>query len=396
MIEYIEMPLKTLVQRKARSILTLSGVVIGIAVIVAMVSIGEGLKVTMDEQLDKVGSDKIYVMPAGLMSGHGGPPKEYVPFGAAEEREIRTIPGVKKMAPMYFTIAQVKKGTEEETTYVIGSNNEALELYSEYLVVKEGRLISETENDNIFIGYIVATDMFEREVVVGDSLEVSGKKFRVVGILEEIGSQADDSQIYMSVKAAQTLFDVGDDINFIFVQTDNTEIVGEVKQKIEDRLKKIRGGKDFDILSTEDQAEQVNQILDIITFVLGGIASVSLLVGGVIIMNTMLMSVMERTKEIGVMKATGATNHQVLGIFLAEASVVGFVGGTVGIIVGILISKVIEKIAQSYMGSLFKTYVSPEVIIGALLFSLIIGSASGVYPAWKAAKLDPVDALRYE
>ncbi|MBU2559726.1 ABC transporter permease, partial [archaeon] len=335
MIEYIEMPLKTLVQQKARSILTLSGIVIGIAVIVAMVSIGEGMKVTIDEQLDKVGSDKIYVMPAGLMGGHAGPPKEYVPFGSAEEREIRTIPGVKKLAPMYFTIAQVKKGTEEKTTYVIGSNNEALELYSDFLTIKEGRLISETETDNVFIGYIVAKTMFEREVVVGDSIEVNGKKFKVVGILEEIGSTTDDSQIYMSVKAAQTLFDVGDDINFMFVQTDNKEIVGEVKQKIEDRLKKIRGGKDFDILSTEDQANQVGQILDIITFVLGGIASVSLLVGSVIIMNTMLMSVMERTKEIGVMKATGATDHQVLGIFLAESSVVGFVGGTVGIIFGI-------------------------------------------------------------
>ncbi len=396
MIEYIEMPLKTLVQQKARSILTLSGIVIGIAVIVAMVSIGEGMKVTIDEQLDKVGSDKIYIMPAGLMGSHSGPPKEYVPFGSAEEREIRTIPGVKKMAPMYFTIAQAKIRTEVQTAYVIGSNNEALELYSDFLTIKEGRLISETETDNVFIGYIVAKTMFEREVVVGDSIEVNGKKFRVVGILEEIGSTTDDSQIYMSVKAAQTLFDVGDDINFIFVQTDNKEIVGEVKQKIEDRLKKIRGGKDFDILSTEDQAEQVNQILNIITFVLGGIASVSLLVGGVIIMNTMLMSVMERTKEIGVMKATGATNHQVLGIFLAEASVVGFVGGTVGILFGILISKVIEKIAQSYMGSLFRTFVSPEVIVGALLFSLVIGSVSGVYPAWKAAKLNPVDALRYE
>ena len=396
MIEYIEMPLRTLIQQKARSILTLSGIVIGIAVIVAMVSIGEGLKVTMDEQLDKVGSDKIYIMPAGMMGGHTGPPKEYVPFGAAEEREIRTIPGVKKMAPMYYTSAQVKKDAEVQTAYVLGSNNEALELYSDFLTIKEGRLIKETELDNIVIGYIIAKTMFEREVSVGESLEVNGKRFRVVGILEEIGSTTDDSSIYMSVRAAQSLFEVGDDINFIFLQTDNTEIVGEVKQKIEDRLKKIRGGKDFDILSTEDQAEQVNQILDIITFVLGGIASVSLLVGGVIIMNTMLMSVLERTKEIGVMKATGATNHQVLGIFLAESSVVGFVGGTVGIIVGILISKIIEKIAQSYMGSLFRTYVSPEVIVGALLFSLIIGSASGVYPAWKAAKLDPVEALRYE
>lgn len=395
MIEYLEMPLKTLVQQKARSILTLSGIVIGIAVIVAMVSVTQGMRVTINEQLDKVGSDKIYIMPAGLFSGQYGPPKEYVPFGSAEEREIRTIPGVKKIAPMYFTIAQTKKGTEVQTAFVVGSNNDAIDLYSGFLTLKEGRFIKETEMDNIFIGYIVHKDMFEREVSVGESLEVSGKRFRVVGIVEEIGSRQDDSQIYMSVKAAQSLFDVGDDINFIFVQTDNTEIVGEVKQKIEDRLKKIRGGKDFDILSTEDQATQVGQILDILTFVLGGIASVSLLVGGVIIMNTMLMSIMERTREIGVMKATGATNHQVLGIFLSESVVIGFVGGSIGVLFGLLISGIIEKIAQSYI-ALFRTYTSIEFIIAAILFSVIVGSVSGAYPAWKAAKLDPVDALRYE
>ncbi|MEE8401308.1 MAG: ABC transporter permease [Candidatus Hydrothermarchaeaceae archaeon] len=395
MIEYLEMPLKTLVQQKARSILTLSGIVIGIAVIVAMVSVTQGMRVTINEQLDKVGADKIYIMPAGLFSGQQGPPKEYVPFGSAEEREIRTIPGVKKMAPMYFTIAQTKKGTEVQTAFVVGSTNDAIDLYSGFLTLKEGRFIKETEIDNIFIGYIVHKDMFEREVSVGESLEVSGKRFRVVGIVEEIGSRQDDSQIYMSVKAAQSLFDVGDDINFIFVQTDNLEIVGEVKQKIEDRLKKIRGGKDFDILSTEDQATQVGQILDILTFVLGGIASVSLLVGGVIIMNTMLMSVMERTREIGVMKATGATNHQVLGIFLSESVVIGFVGGGIGVLFGLLISEIIEKIAQSYI-TLFRTHTSIEVIIAAILFSVIVGSASGVYPAMKAAKLDPVDALRYE
>jgi putative ABC transport system permease protein len=396
MMEYFEFPIKTMIQQKARTALTLSGIVIGIAVIVAMVSIGEGMRFTMNEQLDKVGSDKIYVMPSGLMSGGHGPAVEYVPFGLSEEREVRTIPGVKKIAAMYFTTTKVKKNAEEQNSFVVGGTDEAIELYSEFLIMKEGRFIDETEMDSIFIGYKIATDLFEREVGVGETLEVNGKKFRVVGILEEIGSSQDDTTLYMSVKASQNLFDVGDDINFMFVQTDNPELVGEVKLKIEDRLKKIRGGKDFEIMSTEDQAQQVNQILNTITFVLGGIASVSLLVGGVIIMNTMLMSVIERTKEIGVMKATGATNFHVLGLFLAESSMVGFLGGALGIISGIVGSKIIEKIAQAYIGSLFQTYVAPEVIAGALLFSLIVGTGSGVYPAWQAAKMDPVEALRYE
>ncbi|MEE8403275.1 MAG: ABC transporter permease [Candidatus Hydrothermarchaeaceae archaeon] len=396
MIEYFEYPIRTLIQQKARTLLTLSGIVIGIAVIVAMISIGEGLRLTVNEQLDKVGSDKIYIMPAGMMGSGMGPPKEYVPFGLAEEREIRTIPGIKKMAPMYYTSAKVKSHGEEQGAFVIGGTDDATELYSDFLTIKEGRFIKDTETNKVSIGYYIHHGMFERDVRVGDSLEINGKKFRIVGVVEEIGSRQDDSQIYMSISAAQTLFDVGDDINWIFLQTDNKEIVGEVAQKIEDRLKKLRGGKDFDVLTTEDQAAQINQILSILTFVLAGIASVSLLVGGVIIMNTMLMSVFERTKEIGVMKATGATNNQVLGIFLGESSVVGLVGGALGIVLGLMISGVIEKVGQSYMGSLFETYVGAEVLIGALIFSVIIGSASGAYPAWRAAKLDPVDALRYE
>lgn len=396
MIEYFEYPIKTLIQQKARTFLTLSGIIIGIAVIVSMISISEGMRHTVNEQLDKVGSDKIYVTPSGIFGGGYGPPKEYVPFGLADEREIRNIPGVKKMAPMYYTSAKVKKGSEEANGFVTGGTDEAIELYSEFLIIKEGRFIKETETNVVFIGSYVSDGMFDREVNIGDSLKINGKKFKVVGIIEEIGDKADDSVIYMSIRATQSLFKVGDDINYIIIQADNKEIVGEVAQKIEDRLKKIRGGKDFDVLTTEDQAQQINQVLNILTFVLGGIASVSLLVGGVIIMNTMLMSVMERTREIGVMKATGATNYNILGIFLAESSLVGFVGGAIGIACGLLISAVIEKIGQSYIGALFETYVSTEVLIGILIFSIVIGSVSGVYPAWKAARLDPAKALRYE
>ncbi|MEE8167501.1 MAG: ABC transporter permease [Candidatus Hydrothermarchaeales archaeon] len=396
MIEYIEYSLRNMVQQKSRTVLTLSGIVIGIAVIVAVISLGEGMRLTMNEQLEKVGGDMIYVMPAGIFGGGFGPPQEFVPFGIGELREISTIPGVKKTAPMYFTTARMKKGSEENTAYIIGATEVAIELYRDFLTLKEGRYIKETETDAVFIGYYISTGMFDRDVRVGDSLKISGKKFRVVGVVAEIGSKQDDSQIYMSLKAAQLLFDVGDDINLIYVQTDNNEIVGEVSQKIEDRIKKLRGGKDFDVMTTEDSAEQVNQILDILTFVLGGIASVSLLVGGVIIMNTMIMSVIERTREIGVMKAIGATNYTILSMFLSEAALVGFFGGVLGVILGGVISKVIEIVGKAYVGTMFQTHISMELVIGAILFALILGSISGAYPAWRASKLDPVEALRYE
>jgi putative ABC transport system permease protein len=237
--------------------------------------------------------------------------------------------------------------------------------------------------------------MFDNEVHVGDTLTIKGEKFKVVGIYNEIGNRDDDSTITMSMESAQELFD-SDEISYISVEAESEEVVGELSKKIEDRLKKMRGGKDFEVLTTKQLVERIAVVLDIVEFVLAGIASISLIVGGVIVMNTMLVSVLERTREIGVMKATGATVNWILGIFLLESGLMGLIGGGLGVIIGTIIAKVIEMIGQKHIGSMFITVVSGKLVLAALLLSLSLGILSGIYPAWRAAKLDPVEALRYE
>jgi putative ABC transport system permease protein len=396
MIEYFECPLKSLVQQRSRTILTLLGMIIGIAVIVAMISITQGMKTSVSDQLDRMGSDKISILPAGAFGGGFGPPQEFVPFGNEELREIERIPGVSAVAPYFTKSGVIEFRNKEFSTVIGGATEETVEIFKDFFDLSEGRFVREDETDVINIGYRVSKDVFDSEVRVGDSIKVNGRKFNVVGIFGEFGNRQDDTSVYMSIRAAQDLFNAKNEINFIYVVADNEEVVGDVSRRIEERLKKMRGGKDFEILTTEEFAEQVNSVLSIIEFVLAGIASVSLIVGGVIIMNTMLMNVLERTHEIGIMKAIGANNLLILNLFLVESGLIGLVGGVIGILFGSAIAKFIEHVGQAYIGSIFITVISKELVIGALLFSFIMGSLSGIYPAWRASRLNPIDALRFE
>lgn len=395
MLEFIELPVKTLYGQKGRTVLTLMGIVIGITVIIAMISIGEGLKATMNENLDKMQTTQITIIPAGAFGGGMGPPQETVPFKKSDVREIGTIPGVKETSSMYYVAATVEYKNEKKVLAVFGGQANVWDIYSAFFSMKSGRLLTDKDIKGVNIGYRIAYELFDRDIHTGDTLKINDKKFKVIGIIDEMGSKSDDEQIYMTLDTLQDLVD-SQDINYIIVIADDQGVVSEVTVKIEEKLKKIRGGKDFDIMTPEDMAESVFTILNIITFVLAGIASISLFIGGIIIMNTMLMSVMERTNEIGVMKATGASNNTVLGLFVVESGLVGFLGGVIGIIFGALVAKVVEIIGKGVMGSMFHTVISKELIIAVLLFSLIVGTVSGVYPAYKAAQMDPIEALRYE
>ncbi|MFQ6136708.1 MAG: ABC transporter permease [Candidatus Hydrothermarchaeales archaeon] len=395
MLEYVEYSVKTLYQQKSRTFLTLLGIIIGIAVIIAMISIGEGLKTAMNENMEKMGADQIFIMPSGIYGSGMGPPQEFVPFGRNEKMEIERIPGVKETSSMYYVAATVEFKNQKKTLATFGGEENVWDIYSTFFDIQEGRLLQDKDSGSVNIGYRISKHVFDREVHTGDTLKINGKKFKVVGVIGEIGSRQDDEQIYMTLKDSHDLFNTKD-INYIIAIADNEGEVAEVSRKIEDRLEKLRGGKDFELLTPQDMAEQVFRILNIVTFVLAGIASVSLIVGGMIIMNTMLMSVLERTREIGVMKATGASDRTVLGLFLVESGLVGLLGGSIGIVFGAGIAKVIEIIGQGFIGSMFVTHISRELVIAALLFSLIVGSMSGVYPAYKAAEMDPIEALRYE
>ncbi len=394
--EYITFAVRSLSLQKSRAALTLLGMIIGIAVIVALISLGSGMRSTIADNLEKVGADRINIYPSGLFGSFSGPPQDVVPFSEKEIDEISRIPGVSDVQPYFFRSGEVKFRNEIEFVNVGGGTSEIFEIYSSFYSLKEGRYVKDLDDKSVNIGYRLAEGTFDTNIRVGDFIEVNGKKFEVVGIFTEIGNQQDDTTIYMPIRTAQNLYAASGEISMMIATAEDERKVKITAERIEDRLKKLRGGKDFEVATTEDFAKQINQVLGVLTFVLGGIASISILVGGVIIMNTMLMSVFERTQEIGILKATGARQNTILMLFLTEAGFVGLLGGILGFIAGASLSVIIELIGKAYVGSMFQTKITFPLIIGAILFSFIVGAISGLYPAWQASKLEPIEALRYE
>ncbi|GCC10238.1 macrolide export ATP-binding/permease protein MacB [archaeon] len=395
MIEEIYFSIKNIKETKTRSFLTVMGIVIGVAIVVSMVSIGEGMRASVSEQLNAIGSDKIMVVPSGMMSMQG-PPSESLPFTDSQIRAVKAIPQVKDIVQIFYRPTTAKFRNEVESMWVSGIKRGGMNQFRKYYNIKEGRFFSENSFDEIDIGYRVADKIFDNKVHVGDTLKIKGKNFRVVGIFGEIGNTEDDSSVYMSLNSVRDLFNAGNEITMFWVVANNKGVVKPLALKIEKVLKKIRGGNDFNVLTKEQLAKRIDTMIGIITFVIGGIASISLVVGSVIIMNTMLTSVLERTREIGVMKAIGADDSMVLKIFVAEAGILGIVGGVIGIMVGAIISAFIQYVGTMYIGSSFQTLITTKLIISALGFSLFIGVISGIYPAYRAAKLNPAEALRYE
>lgn len=398
LLEYIEYPLKSMTQRKIRTFLTLLGIVIGVGVIVAMISIGDGMQASIQKQLDKMGADKISIFPPGGFAPQLGAPKEFSPFNERELVEIQRLTGVKNAVPHFWKGVTLEYRNEKREVMVMGDSDDGIELWRKtgFYELEKGRFYRSSETGVAMLGYKAATSLFDREVSVGSEVKINGERFRVVGIMKESGDKVGDEGVYVPIVVARNLFNTPGEITAIFVVTENEKIVSAVATRIEDHLEKLRGGKDFEILTTKELAEQISRITTIITFVLGGIASVSIIVGGVIVMNTMLMSVLERTREIGVLKAVGANNQAILTTFLLESSLLGLLGGAAGVALGAVVSKIIELVGRAYLGANFMTLISKELVLAALLFSVIVGSLSGIYPAYRASKLDPVAALHYE
>ena len=378
---------------KLRTLLTVLGIVIGVAIIMAILALGAGMRYSINQHLEALGGDKIVVSPAQAMSGR---PVEVAPFTSSDMKAVSGIPGVKDVLPMFYRPAVAEYRGESADVYVMGVEPRGIDYFRQFYRLREGRLFRQEETRSAVIGYRIAEKVFDRKPAVGDVIKVNGRSFRIVGVLEEIGSPEDDTTIYIPLEPAQRMYGVQDEVMMIWVVVDNPEKIDLVAERIEDVLERRRGGKDFEVYTPRDIAEQVDRMLDIVSFVLAGIASISLVVGGVIIMNTLLTSVMERTREIGVMKAVGASSMQVLRVFLIEAALIGFIGGVLGVGLGVVLAKLIELAGRAYMGSGFVVLVNPELMLFSLGFALLVGVVSGIYPAYRASRLEPVEALRYE
>jgi putative ABC transport system permease protein len=398
--------LESLLSNKLRSALTILGIVIGVAAVIAMLGIGAGAEETITGEIQGVGTNLLFVVQGGSSDVRN--PKPLTLGDADAIADSFAAPSVAGVSSALRGSVEVSKAGETARTSVLGVTANYNEIGN--VAVREGEFINENHilgrSSVILLGTDVAEDLFgTRSGLVGEIVRVEGQNFRVIGVLEEKGGSAfsnQDDQVLVPLTTAQIRLmrrSNRDQVDVLYVQTQNAEVIPRAKQEISQILRKRHrtelGEDDFTIISQQDIISVASSITNVLTIFLGGIAAISLLVGGIGIMNIMLVSVVERTREIGLRKALGATKLDILFQFLAESLLLSLVGGVVGIGFGWLISSVVGRIAAANDVSI-NPVISLQSILLATIFSIAVGLFFGIYPANRAASLQPVEALRYE
>jgi putative ABC transport system permease protein len=400
--DYFKLAYKSAKHRKLRSWLTMIGIFIGIAAVVALIALSQGLKDAIGQQFLGLGSDKLVVQAAG---GGFGPPGTAVttPLTTKDKKVIEKTKGVDTVVGRLIRIVELEVDDEKKFTYAttMPKDQEERELVMEAnnYIIGEGKFFDKNSGYEVVIGHEFAQDFFEKKLEVRDTILVQGKEFKVTGILQKSGNPQQDSTLVLPEARLREILDVQEEFDVIPLRVLAGEDVEAVAENINKELRKSRdveeGKEDFTVQTPGQIIAILNNILIVIQGVLVGIAAISLVVGAVGIMNTMYTAVLERTREIGVMKAVGAKNGEVMVLFMIESGFLGIIGGVIGVSLGVLISKIVEWIAfQQFQSVLIQANLPGWLLGGALLFAFVVGAASGVFPARQAARLHPVDALR--
>ena len=400
--EYFKIATRNLQTRSLRSWLTILGIIIGVFLIISLLSLSQGLKKTITQQLRSLGSETIFIMPGDFSN-----PMSMFMSGSKLDKEdidvIKRTRGIESILTMAYQSLITRYGEEGKSILIEGlsweEGREILEKFQGW-TLKEGRWPIPGQRE-VVIGKQVETEVFKKPVKIDSEITIKGKKFKVVGILNSLGSKQDDTSIVLDLPIYQNLTgEKRGTAQSAMVKVREDSDVNKVAEDIKENLKatrKRRAGTDvadFSVITSEKMGEIAGSILMLIQVAVFAFASIAIIVGGIGIMNTMFTSVRERTREIGIMKAIGATNNAVLAIFLMEAGIIGFGGGIGGTILGILAAKLLE--AYSRINPIFylNPSVTPGLILFGLFFSFFVGSLAGFFPARKAATLKPVEALR--
>ena len=393
LIDYFLIAINSIRHRKLRSWLTLVGIIIGVAAIISLITVSRSLESTIESQFEQFGANRIIVSPKGFQ----GPGTSSEGLTTKDVETIEKIPGFKYVVPGIFLSAEVEYRKEVGFTLVSGIPAENFE---EFFIdsgakLQEGRLIKEGDKFEAVVGSRVVEDMFKDKLRVGSKIEIKGHEFKIIGILKEIGNSQDDNQINIPLDTAREIFNKPEDVDVIIAQVKSANDIPLLQEKIKKELERKRNDTNFQVVTATQILEQINQVLGVMQFVLVGIAAISLVVGAIGIMNSMYTSVLERTKDIGIMKAIGARNSDILNIFLVESGLIGFIGGIFGVLLGSIMALIIGQFSKGAGFSLI-VKIEPLVLIFGLLFAFVVGIISGILPAYQASKLKPVDALRYE
>ncbi|MCK5473961.1 MAG: ABC transporter permease [Candidatus Aenigmarchaeota archaeon] len=380
------------------------GIVIGIAAVVSIISLGQGLEDMVTGQFEDMGADKITILPGSSLMSMG---MATISLNQKDYDAIRQVSGVESVAGLLYSSKRIEYKEDSEYTFVVGlpldSDSKKVFDSMQNFELDFGRDLKDGDNNVVVVGSSVAQDdkIFKKGVSLGSKITIDSVDFKVVGVLKTLGNEQDDRSVYVNIEQLRELIDNKDKYDMFFVQAKSNFDVSEVADDITDALRKSRdlkeGEEDFNVQTTEQIQESFGTIFSIVQWFLIGIASISIVVGGIGIMNTMYTSVLERTYEIGIMKAIGARNKDILMLFVIEAGTLGAVGGIIGMIIGGGFAKIIELVAKNALpADLLSAHLSVELLGGAVLFSFIVGMASGAFPAKQAASLKPVDALRWE
>ncbi len=398
--QFFKLAITNLKKRKLRSALTLIGIVISIMVIFVLISLSLGLQNAILKIFQEMGQDKIFIYSNNLFSGTIGDSA----FSIDDVNIVKKVSGVKEIFYSSVDVAKVSANNKVKYLMTMGlpiDDDSIMNLILESftITVESGTFFKVKQHGKVVLGNKVP-ELLDN-IKVGDRVEINNKTFRIIGILESLGNDQDDKSIYISYSDAENLFNFSKRINMLGCQIDDINEIDMVISRITSRLDNYRNvdekTRDYIIQKPEDLLKSFSSILLIITVFLIGIGGISIFVGGIGIANTMYTSVLERTKEIGIMKAIGAKKSSINQIFLLESIVLGALGGAVGMILGFFISKAIGYIANTQLNTNYLSPVFPIYMIVLLfLFSIVVGIISGILPSRNAARTNIVDALRYE
>lgn len=393
--ELFRLSLNALRANKLRSGLTTLGIIIGVFAVILLVSIGSGLQSYITGQISGLGSNLIFVIPGAPGTAGRGPGgvtvnKLTLPYAIELSNRLSSLA---KVAPVINNVADFKnKGQGDRRASVIGTTANYPDIVT--ITVSSGTFFTQSQERAsakvAVIGQTVVGKLFPGEDPIGKKISISGGRYTVIGTLAKRGSvfgEDQDNVAIIPIGSAQRLFGITN-INTIYVSANNYSYVDFVEQQIKDILLHHLTDNDFTVQTQEQALSTINNITNILTIALGGIAAISLLVGGIGVMNIMLVSVTERTKEIGLRKALGARRADILKQFLLEAVMLSLTGGLIGIALGLSASYILSKV--------FVSQVTPWSVFLAFIFSVGVGVLFGIAPAIRASKLSPLEALRYE
>ncbi len=405
-LDYLGLSWQSIKNRRLRSWLTILGIVIGVTAIVTLISIGQGVQDSILNEFEKLGYNTITVLPGSIntrrggFSNVGGNDTDYL-----DPAVIENLDQIQSSGPIRTETGLVNSEDLEGQAFlrVTGLSQSILtdfEAYFNGFPIGSGELFSFSGEENqVVLGSKISEDL---GVSTGDKIQLEGQDFTVTGILTP-DEDSDggfnfygdlDSGLFVPYRTINSLYGGGMQASIILLELADSADVSEVADSIEQLY--ADNDSAATTITTEEISERVNNALGTIQIALAGIAAISLLVGGVGVMNTMYTAVLERTREIGVMKAVGAKNKSILNLFLIESGLLGLIGGIIGTLFGVVLSIIAGKFIQQALSAPFAPSFRPALIIGAVAFSFFLGAISGVLPARQASALQPVEALRYE